>query len=89
MKTTTNPRRIPRTQQDVDRAYDDGMMYGLKLFFDIALLTLADLGLNDEGLEAFNQRFNKMVECFNNGELTQNDIRTTLADEKGWAIEIK
>ena len=84
-----NPTKIPRTQQDVDRAYDEGMMHGLKLFFDIALLTLADLGLNDEGLEAFNKRFNKMVECHLEGELKQHDIRATLADEKGWEIEIK
>ena len=83
-----NPTKIPRTQQDVDRAYDEGMMAGLKLFFDIALLTLADMGLNDEGMEAFNKRFNKMVECHLDGELKQRDIRDTLMDEKGWEIQI-
>lgn len=83
-----NPTKIPRTQQDVDRAYDEGMMVGLKLFFDIALLTLADMGLNDEGMEAFNKRFNKMVECHLDGELKQRDIRDTLMDEKGWEIQI-
>ena len=83
-----NPRKRPKTQADVDKAYDAGMMEGLKLFFDIALLTLADLGLNDEGLDAFNKRFNKMVECCLDGEMKPQDIRETLADEKGWEVQI-
>ena len=83
---TTNPRRIPKTQADVDRAFDDGMMHGMRLFLDVAILALADMGMNDEGLELFNKRFNATLECRLHGELNRRDIHDALKSEKGWEI---
>lgn len=42
MKKKTNPRRIPRTQMDVDRAYAEGVEAGVQGAMKIALYILLD-----------------------------------------------
>ena len=83
----TNPRRIPCTQADVNRAFDNGMMHGMRTFLDVCLMTLSDMGMNDEGMELFNERFNATLECHLHGELRKRDITETLKEERGWEIE--
>lgn len=38
----TNPRRIPRTQADVDKAYSNGIVEGLNRGIDLMLYVLID-----------------------------------------------
>ena len=38
----TNPRRIPRTQADVDKAYSNGIVEGLNRCIDLMLYVLID-----------------------------------------------
>lgn len=85
-----NPRSIPKTQADVDRARREGMLDGMMLFFDIALYTLGpDLGMDDEGMDAFNQRFNKNLDCHLHGELKDYDMRKAMWEEKGLEVQIE
>lgn len=89
-KHKTNPLKIPKTQADVDRAYEKGREDAIKILLNICVYTLgSDMGMSDEDLEIFNKRFIKNLECHLTGEMTEKDIRETLLAEKGWEIEIK
>lgn len=85
-----NPRRIPRSQADVDKAYEKGRDDAIQIFLNVCLYTLGpDMGMDDDGLELFNKRFLKNLECHIHGELTDKDMTSAMLEEKGWEVEIK
>lgn len=87
-KRKTNPLKIPKTQADVDRAYEKGRLDAMTLFLNICVFTLgSDMGMSDEDLETFNKRFVKNLECHLTGEMSAKDIRDTLLSENGWEIQ--
>lgn len=81
-----NPRSIPKTKADVDRAYEQGVHDGMMMFLNIALLTFDDIGCSDEFLERFNVKFNANLESHVKGFISARDIQETLKSEKGWEI---
>lgn len=86
----TNPKRIPRSQADVEKAYDQGFEDGMRDLMDVMVYTLGtDMEESDEWLDFFHSRFMKNLECHIHGELTTHDMRTTTYAEKGWEVEIK
>lgn len=89
-KHKTNPNKIPKTQADVDRAYEEGRLEAMTAFLNVCIFTLgSDMGMSDEDLETFNRRFIKNLECHLMGEMREKDIRDTLLAERGWKIELK
>jgi len=92
-KTTSssnNPRRIPRTQADVDKAYKRGMTDGLQGALTIMLYTLKDkFGTGDEELQEFADAFNYVVDSINKGYVSEADLRTVVRAEYGTEIEVK
>lgn len=89
-KHKTNPLKIPKTQADVDRAYEEGRLEAMTTFLNVCIFTLgSDMGMSDEDLETFNRRFIKNLECHLMGEMREKDIRDTLLVERGWQIELK
>lgn len=85
-----NPRKIPKSQADVDRAYEKGKLDAMTIFLNICVFTLgSDMGMSDDDLEIFNKRFIKNLECHIMGEMREKDIRDTLLAERGWQIELK
>ena len=93
MKRTTNssnPRRIPRTQADVDKAYKRGMTDGLQGALTIMLYTLKDkFGTGDEELQQFADAFNYTVDSINKGYVSEADLRMVVRAEYGTEIEVK
>lgn len=88
-KSKTNPKKIPKSQVDVDRAYEKGKTDAMTIFLNICVFTLgSDMGMSDEDLELFNKRFIKNLECHIMGEMSEKDIRETLLAEKGWEIQL-
>lgn len=86
----TNPRRIPRTQADVDRARMEGADKGAKLMLDVMVYTLAtDFALPDSWLDRFHERFMAHLDDFVRGYITQEDMRQTALQERGWEVELK
>ena len=83
----TNPRRIPRTQADVDRAYTHGLEDGVQGVLSIVLITLKDLGEPDYFIAKFEQKFNKTVEAWLAGDVKGREIEGALRDE--YEIEIE
>ena len=91
-KTTSssNPRRIPRTQADVDKAYKRGMTDGLQGALTIMLYTLKDkMGAGDAELQEFADAFNYTVDGINKGYVSEADLRTVIRAEYGTEIEVK
>lgn len=87
--TKTNPKRIPRSQADVDKAYGDGFYNGLRDALDIMVYTLGcDCEMSDDWLDFFHERFMKNLECHVHGELSTKDMRNTMYAEKGWEVQL-
>lgn len=87
-KRKTNPNKIPKTQADVDRAYEEGRLEAMTTFLNVCVFTLgSDMSMSDDDLETFNKRFIKNLECHLMGEMREKDIRDTLLAERGWEVQ--
>ena len=80
-KTKLNPRRVPVSMADVDKAYRDGCV----LTFDLMLFTLmTDMDVSDEWMDLFHDRYMAHLRALNAGYITQDDLRQTTKEESGW-----
>lgn len=90
----TNPKKIPRTQQDVDRAYkrghDEGADAGAEYTMTIINFILReDFAATDEHLHKIADRFNFYTHQIKSGELKFNDVKAALKDEYRTAVHIR
>ena len=87
---TSNPRRLPRTQADVEKAYKRGMNDGLQGALTIMLYVMRDkFAADDSQLEAFADAFNYTVDSINRGYISTKDLQTVIKDEYGTTIIVK
>ena len=87
MAAKGNPRRIPRTQRDVDAAYDAGITEGLNRGIELMLYVLIDK--HDAPMEDVQQlarELNHAAECVAEGYITWPDIRQML---KEYDVEVE
>ena len=76
-----NPRRVPRTQADVDRAYTDGVKDGSHIASVIMMSALLDkFGLEDRIPEVWTA-FEKLSLAVMERRATVADLRTVLREE--------
>lgn len=76
-----NPRRVPRTQADVDRAYTDGVKDGSHIASVIMMSALLDkFGLEDRIPEIW-AAFEKLSLAVMERRATVADLRTVLREE--------
>lgn len=86
----TNPRKIPRTQADVDRAYERGREEGVNGALVLFLYTLLDkFGADDAQLREFADAFSYTVDSIERGYITEADLRKVVKDEYHTTIETK
>lgn len=81
----TNPRRIPRTQADVDKAYSNGILEGLNRGIDLMLYVVIDK--HDAPMDDVQQlagELNHAAQCVAEGYITWADIRQML---KAYGVE--
>lgn len=84
-----SPRSIPRTQQDVDRAYEKGLIDGTKSALTILLYVLKDkFGADDEQIQAFSDEFNNVIDSIDKGYVTEADLATVVREEYGTVISM-
>lgn len=89
-KTNTNPRKIPRSQADVDKAYRQGQEDALRGALSIMLFTLQNtFQADDERLKKFADEFNYTLDSLNRGYITGKDLEGVLKEEYGTTIVIK
>ena len=85
MKSRVNPRRVPRSAADMNRAYRDGCV----LTMDIMLFTLTtDMDVTPEWLDTFHDRYMAHLKAFRAGYITQQDMRDATKEETGWEFEL-
>lgn len=88
--STSNPRRLPRTQADVEKAYKRGMNDGLQGALTIMLYVMRDkFAAQDDQLESFADAFNYTVDSINRGYISTKDLQGVIKDEYGTTIVMK
>lgn len=81
MAAKANPRRIPRTQRDVDAAYDTGITEGLNRGIELMLYVLIDKhGASIDDVQRLARELNHAAECVAEGYITWSDIRQMLRE---------
>lgn len=79
----TNPRKVPATQADVDKAYKDGCMEGLRIGLEITLHALmCDMELDEEFLIKFNHYYNVGLDSFTKKYIKRTDLIKNLMYER-------
>lgn len=87
MGAKVNPRRVPRTQKDVDVAFDRGVAEGLNRGVELMLYVLIDK--HDAPMDDVQQlatELNHAAECVAEGYVTWPDIRRVL---KEYDVEVE
>ena len=87
MPRKKSPRSIPRTQQDVDRAYKRGRDDGVKLCLTLVLFTLQDkFGADDAQLTEFSGAFHYTYDSINKNYIKGSDLQRVMKEEYGTVI---
>lgn len=87
MAAKVNPRRVPRTQQDVNAAYDAGIAEGLNRGIELMLYVL--IGKHAAPMDDVQQlarELNHAAGCVAEGYVTWADIRQML---KEYDVEVE
>lgn len=90
MAKKTNPRNIPRSQADVDKAYERGKTDGAKSSIIIMMYALKDkMGASDEELEQFFNAITYTVDSINRGYITEKDLQTVIKEDYDMEFVLK
>lgn len=90
MGKKTNPRKIPKTQADVDRAYQRGKDEGAKSSIIIMMYAMKDkLGATDDQLTEFFDAINYTVDSINKGYITEKDLQTVIKEDYDMSFVLK
>lgn len=82
MSKKTNPKKIPRTQADVDKAYSAGMIFGVEFAINMVLFVLKDKhDAPDEDLKHLKDEFMYACDSVETGYLKYPDIKRVLSAE--------
>lgn len=82
-----NPRRVPRTQKDVDAVYDRGIAEGLHRGIELMLYVLIDKHAAPmDDVQQLATELNHAAECVAEGYVTWPDIRQML---KEYDVEVE
>ena len=83
---SVNPRKIPRTQADVDRSWNDGVIAGVGNATAIFLTVMADkFDFGEQMIPLWNE-INKLSEEIKERRVSIGDLKHTLLDEYGIRI---
>lgn len=87
MGAKMNPRRVPRTQKDVDAAFDRGVAEGLNRGIELMLYVLIDKHAAPmDDVQQLARELNHAAECVAEGYVTWSDIRRIL---KEYDVEVE
>lgn len=87
MGSKVNPRRVPRTQKDVDAAFDRGVAEGLNRGVELMLYALIDKHAAPmDDVQQLARELNHAAECVVEGYVTWSDIRRIL---KEYDVEVE
>lgn len=82
MAKKTNPRRIPRTQKDVDDAFRYGTYKGSETALIILVHTICDMNVDDDFVDRLWEGYRYNVDSMHKGYMKLGDVRRTLEAER-------
>lgn len=89
-KQKTNPRNIPRSQADVDRAYQDGADFGCVFCPTLSILALKDkFGFTNEQITDFRRAFHTTLESHNAGEIKFREVKQALLGDYDITVRLE
>lgn len=84
-----NPRTIPRTQADVDRAFKEGTDFGLEFCLNLVLYVLKDKhDAPDEDIMKLRDEFMYVIDSVAKKYLSYNDIVRALKSDYDLAVRL-
>ena len=90
MSGKTNPRRIPRTQADVDRAEEKGRLFGMEFMTNLTLWILLDKhDAPDEDVLQLRDEILYLCDSIEKGYVSYPDIRRALLEEHDIEVEFQ
>lgn len=86
-KKKTNPKRIPKTQADVDRAEEKGRVFGMEFMANLTLWVLIDKhDAPDEDVLQLRDEILYLCDSIDKGYVSYADIRRALREEHGTEV---
>lgn len=86
-KKKTNPKRIPKTQADVDRAEEKGRVFGMEFMANLTLWVLIDKhDAPDEDVLQLRDEILYLCDSIDKGYVSYSDIRRALREEHGTEV---
>lgn len=90
MKKKTNPRKIPRTEEDVQKAFKLGQSQAIEFAFAISCLSVYDIfSPSEEDMNRFFTKHQQNVQAILDGTIKFQDVVAALKDEYGLDITFK
>ena len=86
----TNPRKIPKTQADVDRAWREGADFGIEFCINNFLLVLKDKwGMPADDIMRLREGFMSQMESVQKGYCSYADVKRALNKEYNLFVELE
>ena len=86
-KSKSNPRKIPRTQADVDRAFKEGQDAAIEVALTIACYALKDkCGASDDLIRRFADAVAYVCDSMGRGYVSYADIVRDLHETHDWTV---
>ena len=90
MGKKTNPRKQPRTEEDVRKAHKRGRMEAIEFSCAVSCLSVHDtFSPTAEQMEAFHKKYLANIEAILKGEIKYQDILEVLDTEYDLEVEFK
>lgn len=86
-RKSPNPRKIPRTQADVDRAEEQGRITGMEFMATVTLWVLLDKhNAPDDEIQVFNEEIKYLMDSIAKGYVSYPDIVRTMKEEHNTTV---
>lgn len=85
-----NPRNVPRTQVDVEKAHQNGMLFGTEFALNIVLYVLKDKHeASDEDIMRLRDEFVYQIDSISKGYLKYTDVKRALQTEYDLTVKLE
>lgn len=86
-RKSPNPRKIPRTQADVDRAEEQGRITGMEFMATVTLWVLLDKhSAPDDEIQVFNEEIKYLMDSIAKGYVSYPDIVRAMKEEHNTTV---
>lgn len=86
----TNPKRVPRTQADVEKAHQSGMLFGTEFALNIVLYVLKDKHeASDDDIMQLRDEFVYQIDSISKGYLKYTDVKRALQTEYDLTVKLE